>query len=82
MRSWIELSASQRTVHFRWMSFIDHVDQAAPRAPRQWATARLGRERHRAREYSAVISHAEEYEGLLVRLPSPENNSMCGTEDE
>ena len=38
----------------------------------------LGRERHGAREYSAVVSHTEEYEGLLVRLPSPENNSMCG----
>ena len=38
----------------------------------------LGRERHRAREYSVVVSYAEEYEGLLVRLPSPENNSMCG----
>ena len=38
----------------------------------------LGRERHGAREYSAVVSHAEEYEGLLVRLPSPENNIMCG----
>ena len=38
----------------------------------------LGRERHETRVYSAVISNAEEYEGLLVRLPSPENNSMCG----
>ena len=38
----------------------------------------LGRERHGAREYSAVISHVEEYEGLLVRLPSPENNNRCG----
>ena len=38
----------------------------------------LGMERHGAREYSAVISHAEEYESLLVRLPSPVNNNMCG----
>ena len=38
----------------------------------------LGRERHGAREDSAVVSHAEEYEGLLVRLPSSENNSRCG----
>ena len=38
----------------------------------------LGRERHGAREDSVVVSHAEDYEGLLVRLPSPENNSMCG----
>ena len=29
-----------RTVHGRWMSFVDHVDQAAPRAPRRWTTAR------------------------------------------
>ena len=38
----------------------------------------LGRERHGAREDSAVVSHAEEYEDLLVRLSSPENNSRCG----
>ena len=33
VRPWTQLSASPRTVHFRWMSFIDHVDQAGPRAP-------------------------------------------------
>ena len=32
----------------------------------------LGRERYGCREDSAVVSHAEEYEGLLVHLPSPE----------
>ena len=40
VQPWTQLSASPRTVHFRWMSFIDHVDQAAPRAPRQWTTTR------------------------------------------
>ena len=29
MRLWTQLSASPHTVHFRWMSFIDH---AAPSA--------------------------------------------------
>ena len=28
MRPWTRLSASPRTVHFRWMSFVDHVDHA------------------------------------------------------
>ena len=40
VRPWTQLSASPRTVHFRWMSFIDHVDQAASRAPGRWTTAR------------------------------------------
>ena len=43
----------------------------------------LGRERHGGREDSAVVfvSHVggvRLYECLLVRLPSPENNSRCG----
>ena len=29
MRPWTQLSASPRTVHFRWMSFIDHIDYSA-----------------------------------------------------
>ena len=33
MRPWTQLSASPRTVHFLCMSFVDHVDHAAPRAP-------------------------------------------------
>ena len=40
VRPWTHLSSSPRTVHFRWMSFIDHIDQAAPRAPGRWTTAR------------------------------------------
>ena len=39
----------------------------------------LGRERHGAGEDSAMVAHTVgEYEGLLVRLPSPENNRRCG----
>ena len=40
VRPWTQLSASPRTVHFRWMSFVGHVDHAAPRAPGRWTTAR------------------------------------------
>src|SRR3989337_2149341 len=40
VRPWTQLSASPRTVHFRWMSFIDHIDQAAPRAPGRWTMVR------------------------------------------
>jgi len=40
VRPWTQLSASQCTVHVRWMSFVDHVDHSAPRAPRRWTTAR------------------------------------------
>ena len=41
-----------RTVHGRWMSFVDHVDQAAPRAPWRWMTARprKGTTRSRGRQ--------------------------------
>ena len=34
------VSLSTRTVHVRWKPFLDHVDHAAPRARRRWATAR------------------------------------------
>ena len=36
----IQLSASPRTVHVRWKSFLDHVDHATPRALGPWTTAR------------------------------------------
>ena len=39
--AWTQLSASPRTVLFRWKSVVDHVDHAAPRAPRRWTTVRL-----------------------------------------
>src|SRR4051812_184113 len=41
----------------------------------------LGRERHGGIEDSAIVSHMEgsmTVRGLLVRLPSPENNNRCG----
>ena len=76
---WTQLSASPRTVHFRCMSVVDHVDQAAPRAPGRWTTARprKGTTRSQGR-LGSCFPCGGEYEGLLVRLPSPENNSRCG----
>ena len=32
MRPWTQLSASPRTVYFRWMSFVDHVNHFASSA--------------------------------------------------
>ena len=66
---WTQLSASPRTVLFRWKSFLDHVDHAARRAPRRWTTARprKGTTRSRGRRGSGCPS-GEEYEGSLVRL--------------
>ena len=68
-----------RIVYGRWMSFVDHVDQAAPRAPWRWTTARprKGTTRSRGRLGNGC-PRGGEYEGLLVRLPSPENNRRCG----
>ena len=41
MRAAVDPAVSPSTTfHFRWMSFIDHVDQDAPRAPGRWTTAR------------------------------------------
>ena len=40
VQPWTQLSASPCTVHFRCMSVVDHVDQAAPRAPGRWTMAR------------------------------------------
>ena len=50
-------------------SFLDHVDHAAPRAPRRWTTARprKGTTRSRGRCGSGC-SCGKEYEGSLVRL--------------
>ena len=66
---WTQLSASPRTVHVRWKSFVDHVDRAAPRAPGRWTTARpkKGTMRSRGRRGSGC-TRGEEYEGSLVRL--------------
>ena len=67
--SWTQLSASPRTILFRWKSFLDHVDHAARRAPRRWTTARprKGTRRSRGRRDSGS-PHGEEYEGSLVWL--------------
>ena len=69
LRPWTQLSASPRTVHFRCMSVVDHVDQATPRAPGQWKMARprKGTTRSRGRRGSGC-PRGEEYEGSLVRL--------------
>src|SRR3954467_14982849 len=66
---WTQLSASPCTVLFRWKSFLDHVDHAAPRAPGRWTTARprKGMTGSRGRRGSGSPL-GEEYEGSLVRL--------------
>ena len=66
---WTQLSASPRTVLFRWKSIIDHIDHAASRAPRKWMTVRprKGTTRSRGRRGSGC-PHGEEYEGSLVWL--------------
>ena len=40
LRPWTQLSVSPRTVLFRWKSVVDHIDHAAPRAPRRWTMTR------------------------------------------
>src|SRR3954470_15687579 len=72
---WTQLSASPRTVLFRW-NVVDHVDHAAPRAPRRWTTARPRKGRRGAGEDAAVDAHVERstrvhWFGCGVRLPSP-----------
>ena len=65
---WTQLSASPRTVLFRW-NVIHHIDHTAPRAPRRWTTARprKGTTRSQGRRGSGS-PRGEEYEGSLVRL--------------
>ena len=69
VRPWTQLSASARTVHFRCMSVVDHVDHATLRALGRWTTARprKGTTQSRGRRGSGC-PHEEEYEGSLVRL--------------
>ena len=66
---WTQLLASPRIVLFRWKSFLDHVDHAAPRARGRWTTAmpRKGTTRSQGRRGSGS-PRGEEYEGSLVRL--------------
>ena len=69
VQSWTQLSASPRTVHFRWMSFVDHVDQAAPRAPWRWTMARPRKGTTRSwGRLGNGFPRSGEYEGSLVRL--------------
>ena len=51
------------------VSFVDHIDHAAPRAPGRWTTARprKGTTRSRGRRGSGC-PRREEYEDSLVRL--------------
>ena len=81
VRPWTQLSASPRTVHFRCMSIVDHVDQAAPRAPGRWTRARprKGTTRRQGRPDSCFPARrgVRLSEGLLVRLLSLENNNRC-----
>ena len=74
---WTQLSASPRTVHFRCMSVVDQVDQAAPRAPGRWMTARP-RKVGKTRQLFPMRRGVRLYKGLLVRLSLPKNNSRCG----
>ena len=64
VRPWTQLSASPRTVHFRCMSVVDHIDQATLRAPGRWMTARprKGTTRSRGRHGSGC-PRGGEYEG-------------------
>ena len=68
-----------RIVHVRWKPFHDHVDHAVPRAPGRWTTTRPrnGTTQSQGR-FDSCFACGGEYEGLLVRLPSPENNRRCG----
>ena len=69
VRPWTQLSASPRTVLFRWKSVVDHIDHDAPTAPRWWTTTRprKGMTRSRGRCGSGCPGR-EEYERSLVRL--------------
>ena len=44
---------------FQRRSVIDHIDHAAPRAPRRWTTARPRKGTTRSGEDAAVDAHAE-----------------------
>ena len=64
-----QLSASPHIVLFRWKSFLDHIDHAGLRAPRQWTTGRPRKGTARSRERcGSGCPRGEEYEGSLVRL--------------
>ena len=71
VRPWTQLSAPPRTVHFRCMSVVDHVDHATPRAPGWWMTTRPRKgttQSQGRRDSGSPRVRGEEYEGSLVRL--------------
>src|SRR3954466_4817459 len=69
LRPWTQLSASPRTVLFRWQTVVDHIDHAALRAPRRWMMVRPRKGTTRSRgSRGSGCPRGEEYEGSLVRL--------------
>ena len=83
LRPWTQLSASPRTVLFRWKLVVEHIDHAAPRAPRRWTLARPRKGMTWSRGDAAVDAHAERstrvhWFGCGVRLPSPQGLASGG----
>ena len=66
---WTQPSTPPHIVFFRWNSVVDHINHAAPTAPRRWTMARprKGTTRSRGRCGSGC-PRGEEYEGSLVWL--------------
>ena len=84
VRPWSQLSASPRTVHFRCMSVVDHADRHAEstRAVDD-GEAYEGNDMEAGKTRPLFLFPTRRgvrlYEGLLVRLPSAENNSRSGS---
>ena len=66
---WVQLLASP--------SFVDNVDHATPRALWRWTEMPRKGTTWSQRRLDSCFPRGGEYEGLLVRLPSPENNRMA-----
>ena len=80
---WTQLSASPRTVLFRWNSVVDHIDTPHREHHSGGRWRGLGRGQHGAGEDAAVDAHKERsmrvhWFGCGVRLPSPQNNRVSG----
>src|SRR3954469_1748632 len=67
VRPWTQLSASPRKVHFKCISVVDHVDEAAPRAPGRGTTVRpkKGTTRRQGR-HGSCFPGGGEYECMRV----------------
>ena len=64
---WTQLPASPCIVLFRWKSFLDHVDHAAPRAPGRWTTARPRKATTRRQgRLGSCFPHGGEYDCTRV----------------